>query len=57
MIDKPHIFFIDAHAERIRRDDHLGVTVHEALVYQVAFLRLQAAVIKNGVHAIFLKRS
>src|SRR6185312_12983213 len=53
VIDKAHIFFIDAHAKGGCGNNDINLIVHKSLLNLVALLRLHTRMIKSGVHSTF----
>ncbi len=49
--DRPHVRLVDAHAERVRRDDHVEVAVHEPPLDRRAPLAGEARVVGGDLDA------
>ena len=55
--DEPDVALVDAHAERVRRDDHVELAGHEHVLRLLADVVLEAGVVDARAHAGLLAAS
>ncbi len=50
--DQPHVGLVDAHAERVRRNDHVDLAAHEGVLHSGTFVARQTGVVVRRLQPV-----